>query len=193
MRCAGCASGHGPAGGIGPGSARIAGSPGNAYLGGMAAHQHHEPQGSDLAKAAQATLERAGEQWTAMRARVFVALAGFDKPASAYDIAEAVSRVEGRRVAANSIYRILDLFVASNLARKVESANAYVANAHPDCLHDCIFLVCDRCGQTVHLDDDRITSGVRSVAEAAGFLPTRPVIEVRGTCADCDVPAKGAA
>lgn len=120
-----------------------------------------------------------------MRAQIFKALSGFDKPASAYDIAEAVSKAEGRRVAANSVYRILDLFVASNLARKVESANAYVANAHPDCLHDCIFLVCDSCGNTVHLDDDVITKGVRAAASATGFSPVRPVIEVRGECAEC--------
>lgn len=149
------------------------------------AHHHHEPQGADLAQAAQATLERAGEQWTAMRASVFEALAGFEKPASAYDIADAVSKAEGRRVAANSVYRILDLFVGANLARKVESANAYVANAHPDCLHDCIFLVCDSCGQTTHLDDDRLTRGVRDAASAAGFSPVRPVIEVRGRCGAC--------
>ncbi|MES2043004.1 MAG: transcriptional repressor [Pseudomonadota bacterium] len=149
-------------------------------------HQHHEPQGVELARAAQATLERAGEQWTAMRARIFEALTGFDKPASAYDIAEAVSKSEGRRVAANSVYRILDLFVGANLARKVESANAYVANAHPDCLHDCIFLVCDKCGQTTHIDDDHITKGVRAAAVAAGFAPERPVIEVRGKCAECE-------
>jgi len=150
------------------------------------AHEHHEPQGAELTQVAQATLEKAGEQWTTMRASVFASLAGFDKPASAYDIADAVSKSVGRRVAANSVYRILDLFVGANLARKVESANAYVANAHPDCLHDCIFLVCDACGQTTHLDDDRITRGVRSAAEAAGFSPERPVIEVRGKCADCD-------
>lgn len=148
-------------------------------------HHHHEPEGADLATAAQATLERAGEQWTAMRASVFGALAGFDKPASAYDIADAVSKSEGRRVAANSVYRILDLFVGANLARKVESANAYVANAHPDCMHDCIFLVCDACGQTTHLDDDRLTGGVRDAATKAGFSPVRPVIEVRGRCAAC--------
>jgi len=149
-------------------------------------HQHQEPQGADLFKAARETLEKSGEQWTTMRAQIFEALAGFDKPASAYDIAEAVSKTEGRRVAANSVYRILDLFVGANLARRVESSNAYVANAHPDCLHDCIFLVCDTCGQTTHLDNDGITSGVRSAAEAAGFSPVRPVIEVRGKCADCE-------
>lgn len=150
------------------------------------AHHHHEPEGAELARAAQATLEKAGEQWTAMRASVFEALAGFAKPASAYDIAEAVSKLQGRRVAANTVYRILDLFVGANLARRVESANAYVANAHPDCLHDCIFLVCDSCGDTVHLDNDRITRGVRHAAQAAGFAPQRPVIEVRGRCATCE-------
>lgn len=151
----------------------------------MADHLHHEHQGADLASAAQATLERSGEQWTSMRASIFQALSSFDKPASAYDIADAVSRIEGRRVAANSVYRILDLFVTANLARRVESANAYIANAHPDCLHDCIFLVCDHCGQTVHIDDDKLSRGVRSAAVAAGFAPERPVIQVRGKCADC--------
>ena len=153
----------------------------------MAAHHHHhEPQGAELSVAARTTLEKSGEQWTAMRAQIFEALAGFDKPASAYDIAEAVSKTAGRRVAANSVYRILDLFVGANLARRVESSNAYIANAHPDCLHDCIFLVCDSCGQTTHLDNDSITKGVRTAAEAAGFSPVRPVIEVRGKCADCE-------
>ncbi len=150
----------------------------------MAKHHHlHDPQ--DLALAAQATLEKAGEQWTPMRATVFGSLAGFSKPASAYDIADAVSKAEGRRVAANSVYRILDLFVANNLAQRVESANAYVANSHPGCVHDCIFLVCDACGQTTHIDDDRVTRGVRDAAEATGFAPVRPVIEVRGRCAAC--------
>jgi Fur family zinc uptake transcriptional regulator len=149
------------------------------------AHVHHSHAGDNLADAARSTLERSGEQWTTMRAAIFEALAGFDKPASAYDIAEKVSQMQGRRVAANSVYRILDLFVGANLARRVESANAYIANDHPDCLHDCIFLICDTCGTTTHLDDDRLSGGVRAAARQAGFAPDRPVIEVRGRCGDC--------
>jgi Fur family transcriptional regulator, zinc uptake regulator len=150
------------------------------------AHVHHSHQGADLADAAKSTMERSGEQWTQMRSAVFDALASFDRPASAYDIAEKVSQNEGRRVAANSVYRILDLFVGANLARRVESANAYIANDHPDCLHDCIFLICDNCGQAKHIDDDRITGGVRAAAQAAGFTADRPVIEVRGRCGECE-------
>lgn len=155
------------------------------YITTMHAHDHHEHHGADLARAAQATLEKAGEQWTAMRASIFEALSGFEKPASAYDIAEAVSKREGRRVAANSVYRILDLFVANNLVRRVESANAFVANSHPGCLHDCIFLICDTCGTAVHVDDDKLSTGVRAAAEKTGFAAERPVIEVRGKCAEC--------
>ena len=96
-------------------------------------------------------------------------------------------RTQGRRVAANSVYRILDLFVGANLARRVESANAYVANDHPDCLHDCIFLICDNCGQATHIDDDSLTGGVREAARKARLLArppgdrgARPLRRVRG-------------
>lgn len=147
-------------------------------------HHHHE-DGKDLAAAARATLEAAGEQWTVMRADVFDALSGLDKPCSAYDIADLVSQKRGKRVAPNSVYRILDLFVATNLVRRVESANAFIANEHPGCLHDCIFLICDSCGSATHIDDDRVTQSVRSVAGKTGFAVDHPVIEVRGTCTDC--------
>jgi len=152
----------------------------------MTSHNHQLHEGESLKQAARDRLTAEGEQWTDMRAAVFEALAGFEKPASAYDIAEQVSKTEGRRVAANSVYRILDLFVGANLARRVESAHAYVANQHPGCLHDCIFLICDTCGQAVHIDDDSLSKGVREAAKGAGFSAPRPVIEVRGTCGDCE-------
>lgn len=151
----------------------------------MAHHDHQLHEGDSLKAAARDRLTREGEQWTGMRAAVFDALASFGKPASAYDIAEAVSKAEGRRIAANSVYRILDLFVEANLARRVESANAYIANKHPDCLHDCIFLICDECGQTVHIDDDALSASIRRAAGTAGFSALRPVIEVRGKCGEC--------
>jgi Fur family transcriptional regulator, zinc uptake regulator len=148
-------------------------------------HSHVEASGAELADAARVALETGGEQWTEMRAQVFGALAGLERPSSAYDIADLVSKARGRRVAPNSVYRILDLFVANNLVRRVESANAFIANSHPGCLHDCIFLICDACGSTTHIDDDGLSQGVRAAAAGAGFSATRPIIEVRGRCGDC--------
>lgn len=148
-------------------------------------HRHVEASGESLAGEAKRTLEQQGEQWTEMRSTIFDVLAGFEKPASAYDIADLVSQRRGKRVAPNSVYRILDLFVKSNLAMRVESANAFIANAHPGCVHDCIFLVCGTCGEATHVDDDRLSQGVRDVARHHGFAPERPVMEVLGRCAKC--------
>ncbi len=151
----------------------------------MGKHDHHEHHGESLADAARHNLEAAGEKWTDTRAAIFEALAGFSRPASAYDIAELVSAAREKRVAPNSVYRILDLFVAKNLAMRVESANAYLANSHPGCEHDCIFLVCDTCGEATHIDDDALSAKVRGVAQEQGFSSIRPVIEVRGICQKC--------
>ncbi|MET0239561.1 MAG: transcriptional repressor [Sphingobium sp.] len=154
-----------------------------------AAHHHHhhvEPDGDQLADAARTALEARGEQWTDMRAAIYGVLSsGQDKPSSAYDIADRVSQLRGKRVAPNSVYRILDLFVTSNLALRIESANAFVVNAHPGCRHDCIFLVCRECGEATHVDDDAVTTNVRAVADANGFVTERPVIEILGRCGKC--------
>lgn len=148
-------------------------------------HVHRTLAAPALAAAAQATLERAGEQWTALRGAVYHALAGFGRPASAYDVTEAVSLSLGRRIAPNSVYRILDLFTGAAIATRIESRNAFVPNSHPGCAHDCIFLVCDECGGATHLDDDALAGGLRAAATARGFAAVRPVIEVRGRCGAC--------
>ena len=148
-------------------------------------HVHRQHRGAALEKAARTAMQAAGEQWTQLRADVFAVMTSFATPASAYDIAEKLSRQRGKRIAANSVYRILDLFVATNVAIRVESRNAYMANAHPDCVHDCIFLVCDSCGKTTHMDDDVLSHAMRQRAQGSGFEAQRLIMEVRGRCAAC--------
>ena len=149
------------------------------------AHKHHEHEGEALIEAAKRSLENQGERWTGMRAEVFEELARHTRPVSAYDIAENLSNQRGSRVAPNSVYRILDIFVRGNLANRIESANAFLVNTHPGCRHDCIFLICDDCGAADHIDDDTLTGALRSAGSAAGYTDVRPVIEVRGLCAQC--------
>lgn len=148
-------------------------------------HAHEEHSGENLIGAARAALTASGEQWTSMREAVFTELARHDRPVSAYDIADNLSAARGKRVAPNSIYRILDLFVAKNLAMRVESSNAYLANTHPGCEHDCIFLVCDECGEAKHVDDEAVSRAVRTLAAANEFKAERPVLEIRGLCRTC--------
>ncbi|MGB3165745.1 MAG: transcriptional repressor [Alteraurantiacibacter sp.] len=148
-------------------------------------NHHHEYSGDRLVEEAASVLKDAGEQWTGMREDVFRALAAHERPASAYDIAEDVGKARGKRVAANSVYRILDLFVRTNLANRIESANAYLANTHPGCRHDCVFLICDDCGQADHFDDDALTGALRDAGKAHGYANVSPVVELRGLCGDC--------
>jgi Fur family zinc uptake transcriptional regulator len=152
---------------------------------GQHAHSHQEHTGEDLVVEAARALVAAGEQWTGMREAVFGELARHERPVSAYDIADNLSAARGKRVAPNSVYRILDVFVANNLAMRVESANAYLANTHPGCAHDCIFLVCDECGEAAHIDDEEVSRAVRAIAAARDFKAERPVLEIRGLCKAC--------
>jgi Fur family zinc uptake transcriptional regulator len=153
----------------------------------LAAHgrPHHELTGDELVAEASRALIAAGEQWTTMREAVFAELARHERPVSAYDIADNLSAARGKRVAPNSVYRILDVFVANNLAMRVESANAYLANTHPGCAHDCIFLVCDECGEAAHVDDEAVSRAVRAIASNRNFKAMRPVLEIRGLCKAC--------
>lgn len=148
-------------------------------------HSHEEHSGESLITAARDALIASGEQWTSMREAVFTELATHERPASAYDIADNLSKARGKRVAPNSIYRILDLFVATNLALRVESSNAFLANTHPGCEHDCIFLVCDECGEANHVDDEEVSRSVRALAASRNFKAERPVLEIRGLCRLC--------
>lgn len=148
-------------------------------------HDHHTHFGEGLVEAARVSLTGEGQKWTGMREAVFTELARHERPVSAYDIADALSAARGKRVAPNSIYRILDLFVENNLALRVESANAFLANSHPGCTHDCIFMVCDECGEAMHVDDDSIAQAIRTLAVEHDFQPERPIIEIRGLCAGC--------
>ena len=83
------------------------------------------------------------------------------------------------------MYRILDLFQRTNLANRIESANAYLVNTHPGCRHDCIFLICDDCGKATHVDDERVTDALHAAGRDAGFTAVRPVVELRGLCDAC--------
>ncbi len=149
------------------------------------AHHHHEHSGAKLVSEAEDVLTAAGEQWTGMRADVFEALADrIARPRPTISPRNWAS-ARGKRVAANSVYRILDLFVRTNLANRIESANAYLANTHPGCRHDCIFLICDDCGKASHIDDDTLTDALRQSGKRHGFANVRPVVELRGLCDEC--------
>lgn len=149
------------------------------------AHPVTQLSGEPLVDAARRALVASGEQWTSMREAVFIELARFERPTSAYDIADRLSELRGKRVAPNSIYRILDVFVSNGLAVRIESSNAYLVNSHPGHGHDCIFLVCEECGEASHVDDIDVSQSVRRLINREHFRSESPVLEIRGLCRQC--------
>ena len=136
---------------------------GSAHMG---RHDHQLHEGEVAEERGARAADRAGRAMDDMRAAVFEALASFDKPASAYDIAE---RSRRRRAAASPPTASIASSTCSSAPISPAGSRAPTPMSptqHPDCLHDCIFLICDNCGQAVHIDDDSLTSGVRAAARA---------------------------
>jgi Fur family transcriptional regulator, zinc uptake regulator len=145
----------------------------------------HNHSAEALVLAAKAASERAGEQWTDMRDAVYRALVGHGRPMNAYHLADELGRHLGRKLAPNSVYRILHHFMTLKLVKRIESQNLYVPCHDPGANHDCIFMVCERCGDAQEVEEPRFMALVSSTVAQQGFSLNRPVVEMLGLCARC--------
>lgn len=116
---------------------------------------------------------------------VFGTLSAAEGPLSAYDILDRL-RDKGFR-APLQVYRALDKLLEFGLVHRLESLNAFIACAHPDCgAHDTMaFAICESCGHVAEFSDDAITEQLDKWAGSEKFRLNRTIIELRGRCADC--------
>lgn len=116
---------------------------------------------------------------------VLGALSDAEGPMSAYAILDHL-RPDGIK-APLQVYRALDKLVASGLAHRLESLNAFVACAHPHCHRAgmAAFAICEKCGQVDEFSDEEIRERLESWSAAKGFQAYRTVVEMRGVCAGC--------
>ncbi len=143
----------------------------------------HVP-GERVALAASLCDER-GAQLTELRRQVLELLWEFNRPTGAYELIEALKPEGSRPVGPPTVYRALEFLIAQGLVVKIESQNAYIPCAHPERQHDCLFFVCSHCGASAEIEDPRVGTLLLEDAATLGFQPTRRVIEVEGTCAQC--------
>ena len=127
--------------------------------------------------------ERRGVQMTALRRRVLELLWTSGRPTGAYELIEAVKLRDSRPVAPPTVYRALHFLMAQGLVSRIESLNAYVPCAHPERDHDCLFFICSGCRTSVELEDPRVGGLLAEDAAGLGFVATRRMVEVQGTCA----------
>lgn len=103
---------------------------------------------------------------------------------SADDVAAHLSE-KGHTVGLATIYRTLDLLVASGLVVERDFGEGFrrfePARDMPQHYH----LACTVCGAVTEFRDDRIDDLIRRSATARGFVPARHRLMIQGTCRDC--------
>ncbi len=126
-----------------------------------------------------------GERLTEQRKTVLRLLCVSDKPLSAYELLERMRGVI-KNPTPPTVYRALDFLLEQGLVHKLESLHAYISCTHPDHPHASQFLICDDCAEVAEIEDSNITKSLKAAGKAMGFRTKRPVVELLGTCAQCN-------
>lgn len=129
-----------------------------------------------------------GVRLTTMRREVYRALVASRAPMTAYDLMDTLSEQLGRRLAPPTVYRALEFLLDQGLIHRLESTNAYLPCNHPGTEHDSVYLLCQECGATDEITDERIGMLIFEDSDRLGFSPVRQVIEVQGVCRECAPP-----
>lgn len=116
---------------------------------------------------------------------VFSALSDAKAPLTAYTILDRL-REHGFR-APLQVYRALEKLLEFGMVHRLESINAFVACAHPQChSHGTMaFAICEDCGNVREFSDDQIVERLAGWAQEENFRPHKTIIELRGQCRDC--------
>ncbi|QCO01712.1 Fur family transcriptional regulator [Azospirillum argentinense] len=158
----------------------------HSSIGPASGHGHdHAHCIADALTRADALCAERGARLTALRRQVLELVWNSHKPRGAYAILEDLSQREGKATAPLTVYRALEFLVEHGLVHRIESLNAYIGCAAPGAVHSGQFLVCETCGNAVEIDDPRIRAAIGTIAAEHGFQVSRPTVEVRGTCTDC--------
>lgn len=122
-------------------------------------------------------------RFTPQRRRVLELVCRAERPIGAYEILDQLR--DGAPAAPPTVYRALDFLLEQGFVHKLETLHAFIGCTHPEHPHSSQFLICADCGRVNELESEAIAGGLKSMAQASGFHPKRPVVEVIGTCAHC--------
>ena len=106
--------------------------------------EQHEP--SERLAMAAALCKKRGAQFTKIRRRILELLWDNGRPMGAYELIDALTPDDSRRIGPPTVYRGLEFLTSQGLVAKIESRNAYVPLTHPERHLDCLFFICIKCG-----------------------------------------------
>lgn len=125
-----------------------------------------------------------GKRGDELQAQVIEALRHADSALSAYDILAAL-RDATPKIAPTTVYRALAALSDKGAIHRLESLNAYMlcqCDAHSQ---QAILSICDDCGGVEETLAPDVLDTVAAAIGKSGFAPSRHVLEVHGTCAEC--------
>jgi Fur family zinc uptake transcriptional regulator len=135
---------------------------------------------------AEEMFEAKGLRLTPLRRRVLEEIAGSHHAVGAYDVLDRLARKGGRRLAPISVYRVIDVLLEAGVVHRLESRNAYFA-CHTPHVGDKrqIVLACEQCSLVAEVPGEPVFDSIAKAARTAGFVPSRSMVEIAGTCKSC--------
>ena len=107
------------------------------------------------------------------------------RPLSAYDILHSLQLEEGK-LAPPTVYRVLTTLQVKGHIHRIESLNAYVVCTHCFGHSASVMSICDDCGLVTETASNSLIKEIDTITRRKGFSPKRHIIEIHGSCQQCD-------
>lgn len=125
-----------------------------------------------------------GARLTTHRRTVLGLLCASERPLSAYEILD-LMRATTHNPAPPTVYRALEFLLHQGLVHKLESLHTFLGCSYPEHPHYGQFLICENCGDVNEIESESIVQGLHTAEKETGFKTKHPIVELRGTCAQC--------
>lgn len=155
----------------------------------MEKHHKHKRDKQHFIAVVTDMIKGRGERMTELRLDVLNLLLQQTNPIGAYDLRDKLNaqkeKAREKKIEPASIYRCLDFLVSLGVVVKLESQNAFILCEHIGEQHQHVLMLCNDCGATAELHDDVAVRRLDKNALSLGFTPQHHVLEIHGTCRDC--------
>lgn len=108
---------------------------------------------------------------------------------SAYALASLLSAKLHRRIAPNSVYRVLYRLIDQGVVQRLETRNGFVVCTET---RGDIVAICSSCDEIIWVDGAAVHDQLHHIAKSARFVPSRHIVEVIGFCSTCSREAEAA-
>lgn len=129
--------------------------------------------------------EERGLRFTPLRSALLEAIARARRPLGAYPLLSLLQRNLDKKFAPPTVYRALEFLLDIGVIVRIESRNAYMLRDHPGHPNTSVLFLCDRCDNSVTVEDSSLAKLIESDAATLGFRLGNPVLECGGTCGRC--------